>query len=300
MEGELEVVARDNNRCGEGPIWDPARGRLIWNDLSSNLVYQFIPRTGEKTVISRELMVSGIALNRTGELVFAGSGGLHLWSGEGCYRTIVSEDRGQPLCFNDMIADPRGRIYAGTCFWGPGGMERPGCLYLIDTGGTCRIVDEGIQLSNGLGFSPDNGTLYSSDSAAPAIYAYDVETATGRLSRKRLFVRVSREDGIPDGLTVDREGFVWCAMWYGAQVVRYAPDSRVERRIRMPVTQVSSIAFGGEDWRDLYITTAAETWASPLAPPGHDFSAPNTGGSLYRLRVDVQGKPEHLANFPWP
>jgi D-xylonolactonase len=291
----LEIAARNQDKCGEGPIWDPQRRRLLWDDLSSSLVFELSPASGETRVLSRDLMVSAIALHRSGELVFAGSGGIHLWHGQGRFRTLVSADRGEALCFNDILADPLGRLYAGTYCWGAKGMEKHGRLYLVDTAGALRVVDEGIELANGLGFSPDNRTLYFADSSARRIYAYDVDPASGSLSRRRVFVQVPREEGLPDGLTVDREGFVWCAQWYGAQVVRYDPDGRVERRIAMPVTQVSSVAFGGDDLDELYVTTAAEPWPSDLAPPGYDLNAPNTGGALYRLRPVVRGKPEHLA-----
>src|SRR5207247_7061215 len=136
-------------------------------------------------------------------------------------------------------------------------------------------VEEGVELANGLGFSPDNRTLYFTDSAARKIYAYDVQPETGRLSNRRIFASVTADEGLPDGLTVDAEGFVWSAQWYGSQVVRYDPDGKVERRIAMPITQVSSVAFGGENLTDLYITSAGGSWASQLAPPGYNFDAPN-------------------------
>lgn len=297
MAERLEVIAQDGNLCGEGPIWDADHGRLLWTDIESGLVYQFVPATGAKQILSRGLTVNGIGLNRTGELLFAGSSGLHLWRGQDDYRTLVAEHEGEALAFNDLIVDARGRVYAGTVYWGPDGMEKRGKLYLIGTDSTIRVVDEGIELANGLGFSPDDRTLYFADSTARAIYAYDVAPETGALSNRRVFVRVPDAEGIPDGLTVDAEGFVWSAQWYGSQVVRYDPTGAVERRIALPVTQVSSVAFGGEDWRDLYITTAGESWPSDFAPPGYDFQAPNIGGSLYRIRLDIQGRPEHRAGF---
>jgi sugar lactone lactonase YvrE len=297
MPAVPEVVAQDNNRCGEGPIWDAERRRLLWTDIESALVYQLFPANGEKSVLSRNLSVAGIAPDRSGALVFAGATGLHLWRGPDDCRTLAQEFEGETLTFNDLVAGPHGRIYAGTVYWGADGMEKPGTLYLFSPTGSVRVVEEGILLANGLGFSPDNRTLYFTDSAARAIYAYDVESASGSLSNRRVFVRVPDEEGIPDGLTVDSEGFVWSAQWYGAQVVRYDPDGRVERRIPMPVTQVSSVGFGGDDLRDLYITTAGESWPSPLAPNGYDFGSSNIGGSLYRVRLDTPGKQEHLADL---
>jgi D-xylonolactonase len=293
----LDVIAEDNNRCGESPIWDASRHRLLWTDIEGELVYEFVPATGEKNVLSRSLNVAGIGLCRTGELVFVGTGGLHLWRGQDDYRTLASEQEGVPLAFNDLIVDAKGRVYAGTVYWGENGMERPGKLYLIEKGGAPRVVEEGVLLANGLGFSPDDRTLYFADSAARRIYAYAVNPENGDLSQKRVFADIPDTEGLPDGLTVDRDGYVWSAQWYGAQVVRYDPDGKAERRLPMPVPQVSSVGFGGDALTDLYITTAGETWVSALAPPGYDFHAPNIGGSLYRFRLDIQGRPEHLADL---
>jgi len=197
---------------------------------------------------------------------------------------------GEKLVLNDILADPRGCVHAGTRHWGPEGMEKPGRLCLIDLGASPRLVDDGIELANGLGLSPDDRTLYFADSAARRIYAYDVDPAAGVLSRKRVFARIPAEDGIPDGLTVGAEGFVWCALWCGGQVVRFDPAGKVERRIRLPARQTSSLAFGGDDLRDLCVTSAAEPWRSDLAPSGYRFDAGSDGGSLFRIRLEVQGK----------
>ena len=296
IEG-LEVIADDGNLIGEGPIWDGERNRLLWTDISSSLVYQ-IDAAGTKSIINRGLVVNGIGLNGDGRLVFSGAGGLFLWSGEGGeLRNIAAEHEGEALSFNDMIVGPQGRVYAGTMYWRENGKERDGKLYLFDSSGGVEVVAEGIELSNGLGFSPDEETLYYSDSAARRIYAFNVDAATGKLENRRVFVQVPGDEGIPDGMTVDAEGFVWSAQWYGEQVVRYDPDGSVERRLPMPVKQVSAVAFGGPGLDELYITSAGASWPSDVAPPGHDFEAPNMGGPLYRLRVDVRGKPEFRAAF---
>ena len=296
--GEVtKVPVNDNDRCGEAPVWDARRGRLVWADIGASIIYEYRPGDAAKRVASRGLPVSGIALNRDGRFVIAGATGLHVWSGPDDYKTVVSQHDGETLNFNDIIADPAGRVYAGTLYWDDAGMQRTGKLYLIAGGGAVSIVEDGIELSNGLAFSPDNRTLYYADSAPRLIYAYDVDARTGGLSRKRVFARVGGDEGIPDGLSVDSKGFVWCAQWYGGQVVRYDPDGAVERRVKLPVRQVASLNFGGPDLADLYVTTAGENWASPLAPPGYDYGAGNFGGGLYRLKVDVPGKPEHFADL---
>jgi D-xylonolactonase len=176
-------------------------------------------------------------------------------------------------------------------------MEKPGHLYLVEPTGTARVVDDGIELANGLALSPDSRTLYFADSAARRIYAYDVDPASGSLSRKRTFATFPVEDGIPDGLTTDTRGFLYCAMWYGSQVLRIDPDGRIEQRIPIPAVQSSSIAFGGDDLTDVYVTTAAEPWPSRLAPAGSDPGKMPMGGPLYRVRVDVPGRAEFVTGF---
>jgi D-xylonolactonase len=296
MSYQIEELVSDNNLCGEAPTWDYRNGQFYWLDGEASTVFQYDPATRQRTVISRDLPVSGIALNEDGGLVFAGFGGLHVWRSQGVYDTVVSTYEGQPLQFNDMIADSQGRVYAGTVYCGPNGVEQLGRLYLIAPGGQISVVDEGIEISNGLGFSLDNKTLYYSDSGARKVYKYDVDPASGALRNKRMFALLPAEEGIPDGLTVDSEGFVWLAQWYGSQVARYDPDGRVERRIAMPVKQTSSVCFGGRDLNELYITSAGNSWRSDLAPAGYDYEH-NIGGSLYRVKQEIRGRREHLAKF---
>jgi D-xylonolactonase len=296
---QLEVVADDNNRCGEGPIWDFEQQRMVWTDVESALVYEYWPSTTQKSVISRGLHVSSIALNKNGELVFGGAGGLHIWRDQDDYQTVISSFAGENLFVNDMIADHKGRMYVGTLHWGPNGMEKTGKLYLIDSYAFVRVMDENIGIANGLGFSPDNRTLYFTDSAARVIYAYEVDPISGSLAKKRIFARVPETEGLPDGLTVDNQGFVWSARWYGGEIVRYDPKGKIERRIKLPVAQVSSMAFAGPELKDLYITTASQMWRGPLAPTGFDFEIENVGGPLYKISMDIQGKPENKAKFYW-
>lgn len=262
------------------------------------------------TLDTNGLNAAGMAFNESGEFVFAGTSGLHLWrelalSGaiaqtkRGEHRTLLTHHNDEPLNFNDILADPKGRLYAGTWYWGAQEYEKLGKLYLIDTDGSATIQDEGIELSNGLGLSPNEKTLYYADSTARKIYAYAVNQATGELSNRRIFVDVPLTEGIPDGLTVDAQGFVWSAQWYGSQIVRYDPDGKVERVIKIPASQVTCMAFGGPDMNELYITTASEDWPTRYAPPGYDSSKVHVGGELFRLTLDIQGKPEYKTRFAW-
>jgi sugar lactone lactonase YvrE len=226
MKADLELIARDD-LLGEGPFWDAAQQRLVWSDVKSATIYAYSPKAGRKEVVSKGVMAFSIVGNKDGALLITGPTGLHHYRPGGEPASILSEHQGEALFINDAIAEHRGRVYAGTVYWGPSGLVKTGKLYLIDGPGSAKVVDEGIKMANGLGFSPDEKTLYFTDSLARVIYAYDVHPETGELSRKRIFVQIPATEGMPDGMTVDAEGHVWSAQWYGGQVVRYDPDGKV-------------------------------------------------------------------------
>jgi len=299
----LEPIAGVESFCGEGVLWDFRRNRVLWTDPPCNRVYQLDPSTGKVSVLCHGLRVSGIALQRKDQLILSGARGLHLWGPSSSSRVRLSEHQGEALFLGQVVADPWGGVYAGSTYWGGDGwdsrMEKYGKLYRIAPDGTVRILDEGLELSNGMAFSPDDRTFYFTDFAARRVYACDVSPRSGELSNKRTFVRVPRDEGCPGQLAVDREGFVWTPQWYGAQVVRYDPEGRVERRIGIPAQQVSGLAFGGDDLAQLYVATARQTWTSDLAPPGYEGRSTDAGGPLYRIELDVPGRPPYVADLPW-
>jgi D-xylonolactonase len=293
-QSQLELLIDSNDRCGEGPIWDFRARRLLWTDIPADVVYEW--RDGRKNVVCRGTNVSTIALARDGGLVFGGAGGLWKWTTAGGCKSILAEHEGEALAINDMIVDPHGRIYAGTVYWGANGREKYGKIYLIDASGA-KTVEEGVELANGMGFTHDGGTFYFADSALRRIYSYRIEERSGKLSGRKIFAQLDRDDGLPDGLTVDKQDHVWCALWYGGKVMRFDPQGKVERVIKIPAIQTSSVAFGGEQMDELFITTAAEAWPSDLAPPTYRADAANQGGGVYRTKPAVRGKAEFLADL---
>jgi D-xylonolactonase len=292
----VELLVPSEDRCGEGPLWDWRRDVLIWADIPRRAVFQFDPARRAAATLGDAVPAGGIALCGDDGYIVAALEGMFSWMPGASPRPVLRELRGRTLRFNDILADPRGRIYAGTYYWGEE-MLRPGQLYLVGLDGSANIVADDIELSNGLGLSPDGKTLYYADSTARVIYVFDVDPESGKLSGKRAFVKVPDDEGLPDGLTVDADGFIWSAQWYGGQIVRYDPDGSVERRIAMPVRQVASVAFGGQDLDELYVTTASEQWISRFSPPGYDYALNNDGGPVYRIRPGVQGKKEFVARI---
>jgi sugar lactone lactonase YvrE len=159
-----------------------------------------------------------------------------------------------------------------------------GALYCFDTPGSARRLDTGFLVSNGLGWSPDDKTMYFTDTGLGVIYAYDFDLETGEPTRRRLFAQIDPDMGRPDGLTVDAEGYLWVALWDGWRVVRLAPDGSIDREIVLPVPRPTSCCFGGTDLRTLYITSArVRLTRETLA------EAPMSGG-IFSLKLGVAGQ----------
>jgi sugar lactone lactonase YvrE len=288
----ISVIADDGNLCGESPIWDGDKQQLYWTDSVALRLYRYDWRTRSHGCIKEGLEANGIALDTSGGLVLANNSGIWLWDGGAEPRLVAADVNGSKCRINDCIADPQGRLISGSWFYNPEGNYEKGKLICIENDGTARILDEGFHLSNGLGFSPDARTLYFTDSVARRIFAYDYDVGTGVTSNRRTFVAVPTTEGLPDGLTVDAEGFVWSAQWYGQRVVRYDPDGRPERYIDTPAKQTSSLAFGGPDLTDIFITSAAQSEPMPVMPPGYDASTGFFGGPLYTVNLGIRGKLE--------
>jgi sugar lactone lactonase YvrE len=144
----------------------------------------------------------------------------------------------------------------------------------------------GLACSNGLGWSPDNKTMYVTAQFAYELLAFDFDLASGEIANRRSFARVPEADGLPDGLTVDAEGFVWSAQWGGWRITRYDPDGKIERVVKLPVPNPTSCVFGGPDLTDLYVTTA---W---LGLSNDERRATPDSGDLFVVHTDLRGLPE--------
>ena len=294
----IAQLADFDDLCGESPIWDARSGNLYWTDINGRRFYRCTWPGRKSELLHDGFEVAGFALQEDGSFVVANSGGFWLWDGSGTPALLANEAEGQACALNDCIADPVGRVFSGSCFYDSTRADyTTGCLFVLDTDQHVRIVDEGFGLANGLGFSPIQSTLYFSDSARRIIYAYDYRASDGRLSGRRVFVRVPSEEGIPDGLTVDAEGFVWSAQWFGGCLVRYDPDGCVERRVQIPASQVTCLGFGGPEMTDIFVTSASYADALPLAPGGYRPEDQYNGGALFHLNIGIPGKQEYRARI---
>jgi len=293
---EARIVADYRDLCGEGPVWNPEDGTLEWTDADGLKFFRLNWTSNRHSVVKQDLVISSFRRNRQGGYVITNSEGIWLWKGDAPLTLIAAEADGFKCQMNDCIADVRGRLLAGSTFYSAAAEYELGNLIRMDTNGHARVIDEGIHLANGLGFSPDGKVLYFTDSAARRIYTYDYDLSAGSVRNRRVLVAVPDEEGLPDGLAVDAAGFIWSAQWYGSCIVRYDPNGQVERRVQMPAKQVTSLAFGGPELTDIFITSAGQSLTLPIMPPGYDPHTGNFGGPLYHLNLGIAGLPTNLAD----
>ncbi len=281
---EPEVIVDYECEVGELPTWHPIEKRLYWADATRGRLYRYDPATGENEQCYEGGHIGGITMQADGSLLlFKERGSVARWhDGEISY--IIDGIPGEDNCpFNDVIADPQGRVFGGTASL----TDEIGRFYRLDTDGSIHKLLDRVECSNGLGFTPDRKGMYYTETYTEtetgAIHFFDYDAETGAISNQREFVKTQDGEGAPDGMTVDAEGCVWSAHYGGSSVVRYTPDGVEERRIRFPVKQVTSVAFGGDDYTDIYVTTLG----------GEDRARNGAlAGALFRVNVGIKGVPE--------
>ena len=293
----VTVVADYQNLCGECPVWNHADGTLEWIDCVGLKFFRLHWATRQHSLLKQDLPINGFRRNRPGGYVITNNEGVWHWDGYERFSRMAAEAEGSKCQLNDCIADARGRLLAGSYFYNPSADYELGKLIRVDTDGKASVLDDGFHLANGLGFSPDGRTLYFTDSAARRIYAYDYQITTGSARNRRVFAQVPKEEGLPDGLAVDRDGFVWSAQWYGSCIVRYDPEGKVERRVPIPAKQVSSLAFGGPELTDIFVTSAGQSEIMPIMPPGYDPKTGYFGGALFHLNLGIAGQPSNVTDI---
>jgi len=277
---EPELIADYQCITGENPLWHPTEQRVYWLDIPTGRMFRYDPASGKHEQFYQGDIVGGFTIQADDALLLLmARGAIKIWQ-QGKLTTVLDEIPDERASrFNDVIADPAGRVFCGTMPT----KERLGRLYRLDTDGKLTKLLEGIGTSNGLGFTPDRKRMYYTDSRQREIYLFDYDQARGAISNQRLFVRTPEGEGVPDGMTVDAEGYVWSARWDGGCLVRYAPDGREVLRIPFPAKKVSSVTFGGKDYSDIYVTTAG----------GNRKAEEGAGaGALFRLNLGIRGVPE--------
>ncbi|HKV53996.1 MAG TPA: SMP-30/gluconolactonase/LRE family protein [Candidatus Binataceae bacterium] len=271
----------------EGPRTDE-QNRLYYSDVRNGGVFRRSPDGKIETLIPGRKSVGGIALNQGGGLIVTGTGLAHWDEHSGKTRDLFTEWEGKPLFgLNDLTTDDQGSVWVGSFGIDISKFDfkstpPPGSLYRVDPPGKVTKLWEGIEVTNGLGFSPDRKLLFHSDSTTRAVWVHEVRSDR-TVSDRKLFAKMP--EGMPDGLTIDAQGGVWAAMVGGpGEVVRFKSDGTLDRRIKVPAKTVTSIAFGGPDMSDLYVVTA-------------NNDNRELKGTVFRMRSDIPGLPVPKSRF---
>jgi sugar lactone lactonase YvrE len=282
----MKTLIAEKAILGESPLWCEAENALYWVDIKGPHVFRFEIKAvavkkwmmpSEVGAISKAGPGTFIVCLRSGVMLFEPkSGELHL---------IANPERARPdYRLNEAKVDPRGRLWVGSVE--DPGFAPQGNLYCIDGGDDILIKEGNFAMPNSLGWSLDGKTMYFADSFQRKIWAYDYEPDTANIANRRIFVEIPDGEGFPDGLAIDSEGFVWNAQIDGWCLKRYDPDGSIERIVTLPVRRPTSLAFGGDDYTTLFVTTATfrltpdELFAQPLA------------GCVLMLDPGVKGRPE--------
>ncbi|PRY35243.1 SMP-30/gluconolactonase/LRE family protein [Umezawaea tangerina] len=249
----IDVAVRIQAELGEGPTWDRASSTLLWVDILAGEVHRYAPSRDDDAVLTVPQHVGAAKPRVMGGLVLNLAEGVALVDRDGTKTWLVYWAR-DGVRGNDAAVDAAGRLWAGTMRYdeGAGG----GWLARVEPTGAAKVVLDEVTISNGIGWSPDGTLMYYIDTPEKRIDVLDYDVETGEAKARRPLCAIEGTAGGPDGLTVDADGCVWVALWGGAAVRRYTPDGRLDREIPLPVDQPTACCFGGDDYTDLYVTSA--------------------------------------------
>jgi gluconolactonase len=276
---ELELLA-----WGYGLVEAPRTdtdGALWFTDITNGGVFRRSPDGQVDTVLPDRRSVGGLVFHADGGIVLSGPDVSHWRDGE--FRVLLRRDGAK--AWNDLHTDAEGRVYVGCIRSDLSDLKAakvPGECYRISPGGEVEELYGDVEITNGIGFAPDGRTLYHVDSTSKGVWAHDV-AADGSLSNRRHLGRSAFERGIPDGMCVDVDGNLWVAHVGGRRVAKLNPAGELIGEVPVPAKVVTSVAFGGTDWDELYIVTS------------DNLDDPARGGSVFRGRPGTQGVPTPLA-----
>jgi D-xylonolactonase len=284
-EAQPELIADYACEIGENPLWHPIEKRLYWCDIPNGRLYRYDPINNTHEQCYQGRTIGGFTIQADGSLLlFMDQGIIARWREDIPIQVISQIGRERSSRFNDVIADSRGRVFCGTM----SSEQGKGSLYRLDVDGSIHRLLQDVGCSNGMAFTLDGKGFYYTDSFAHEIYLFDYNVEIGSIGNRRVFARFDEADGLPDGATLDADGRLWSAMWDGSCIVCLIPDGSIARKIVLPARKISSLTFGGNDYTDIYITTAG----------GNTKEADGLlSGALLRLKAERPGLPEFFSRI---
>jgi len=283
---EAAIEYRYDATLGEGPVWEETEEKLYWVDILSGKLMRYDPHEKTSTAYEMEEHLGAAALRKGGGMVMALQSGLVFFDPEsGDTAPISDPEPGLPdNRFNDAKCDPAGRFWAGTLSYNL--EEGAGSLYCLDGDLNVDLKLQGLTIPNGMAWNKQRTRFFFIDTPSRKILSFDYEDATGVIANPAILKEFSETDGYPDGMTIDREGGLWVALYNGYKVCRIDPLSgETLFEVRLPVPQATSCTFGGSALDELYITTAREHMSEA------DISRWPLSGSLFKVSLPFSGRP---------
>ena len=277
---KLELLHDTKAYLGEGPVWDVRTQTLYWLDILNKRIY-----AGGELLIELDEFIGCIAPRKSGGLILTKRASIWTLESASVRATLLLPLTAEPTDnrFNDGKCDPRGRFIAGTM--DNNETDPTGTLYSFDGKSITKLLSD-VTISNGMAWSPDLKTFYYIDTPTREVRAFDYDLETGTIANSRKAIYIPETLGWPDGMTSDTQGNLWIAMWGGAKMTKWNPNTgELLEQIPVPAMNVSSCVFGGKNMNELYITSARKGLDDATL-----MQYPLTGG-VFRLETDVEGMP---------
>ncbi|MCZ7565622.1 MAG: SMP-30/gluconolactonase/LRE family protein [Burkholderiales bacterium] len=291
----IECVVDARAEVAESPVWSVDEQVLYWADIygggRGGRLNRYDPASGANTHWQFDAPLGSFGLRTAGGMVLALQSGFHRFdpAANALARIAQPEPERPNNRLNDGRCDRAGRFWCGSMRDPADPAQPTGTLHRLDPDGTSTPMLDGLFVTNGLAFGPDDRTLYVSDSIASVrtIWAFDFDLGAGTIANRRVFVDTHGMDGRPDGAAVDADGCYWMAANDGWALARFTPRGRLDRTIRVPVAKPAMLAFGGRDLRTIFVTS--------IRPKGRDLAdQPQAGGVFAVEGAGIQGLPEPM------
>ncbi len=261
MSQSAELWIKASHRLGESIIWHGQNRCLYWVDLLDPALFIHEPTTGETRNRALPLPPPIGSIAETTDpnlLILAHRGGLSLLDLRSMALAFYCDPEGgrDAIIYNDIKTDRWGRLWVGTSHEKE---QLPrGALWCVESRNRWALVDAGFAISNGPAFSRDGRTMYFNDSLGRTTFAYEIDETLPAARNRRIFVEHADGDGLPDGVTVDAEDYIWTAQWGGAALLRFDRNGKKVDRISVAAANVTTLAFSGADLKTINITTAID------------------------------------------
>lgn len=271
---------------GEGPVFHSPTNSLFWTDILEKRLYSCSLENRFLESFAAERCIGAFAFCNNEKVVVAADDGFFFYDlDSGIFQPIGDPEKELPHNrFNDGKCDAMGRFWAGTMEFSPSGPN--GSLYRLDGDGHIDKMETGLTIANGLAWNHDNTKMYHVDSGKNELYSYDFDLEKGTISNREIIYTFEESYGTPDGMAIDSAGHLFIAIWGGSKVIRFDPSAcRVREEIAVPAPHVTSVTFGGNDFKTLFITTARDGLSN------EQLSEFPLSGSIFKVEVEVAGCP---------